>query len=179
MASFLDFLFGKKETSAQIAKGRLLFTIAHERANRDLPDYFVRLQSDLIQLISRYVKTSSDEVQIQRTRQDNAEILNIVLPEFSDRTTLTPTPSTSGDNSLFSGWFSKKPKTASIAKERLLIMIARDENGQEPDFFPQLQREITRLIAGHLAIDPITIKMQREHQDRCEILNIMLPEDSA
>ena len=58
-------------------------------------------------------------------------------------------------------------------------MIARDENGQEPDFFPQLQREITRLIAGHLAIDPLTIKMQRERQDRCEILNIMLPEDSA
>ena len=178
MASFLDFLFGKKEASAQIAKGRLLFTIAHERANRYLPDYFVRLQSDLIQLISRYVKTTSDEVQIQRTRQDNAEILNIVLPEFSDSAALTPaTPAE--DSSFFSGWFNKKPKTASIAKERLLIMIARDENGQEPDFFPQLQREITRLIAGHLAIDPLTIKMQRERQDRCEILNIILPEDSA
>lgn len=175
MASFLNFLFGKKENSAEVAKGRLLFSIAHERANRCPADHFVRLQADLIQLITKYIQTDPHEVQIQRNRQENAEILNIILPEINAKESLTESPEQ--NTGFFSKWSSsKKPNTASIAKERLLIMIARDDTGHQLDYFPQLQKEIVSLIAEDLSIDPMSIRIQREQQSGCEILNIVLPD---
>lgn len=168
-----DLLFGKKPRSAEVAKGRLLFTIAHERANRNLPDYFIALQPDLIELISRYINTDPTAVQIQREKQDDAEILNIVLPEAD---TLATKPVVEPRRSLTDLWFGKKGGSAEVAKERLMIMIARDGQSHGADYFPELQKEITLLIAETLSIDPATIKVQREHQERCEILNIVLPE---
>lgn len=173
LGAFLNFLFGKRESSAQVAKGRLLFTIAHERANCTAPDYFVQLQGDLIQLISKYIHTNPQDVQIQRNRQENAEILNIILPEKRAEETASMPVSSQG---IFARWRAKKPKTANIAKERLLIMIAKNSAGAQMDYFPRLQQEIMNLIANDLSIDPMRIKIYREQQSGCEILNIVLPD---
>jgi len=175
--SVFDRFFTKKETSAEIAKGRLLFTIAHERASRAQPDYFAALQKDLIQLISKYVKTDLESVQIQHDRQKDAEILNIVLPE-TDGSSAEPKESAASGRSWM-GFFKRKKPSAQIARERLLIMIARDEfDAAAQDYFPRLQKELTMLVANHMAIDPVLIKILRERQEKCEILNVVLPDGS-
>lgn len=178
MALLFDFLFNKKPKSAQIAKGRLLFTIAHERANREKPEYFDALQKELIQLISKYVTTDLESVQIQHDRQKDAEILNIVLPENED--IQSKEEEVEKASRSFRNFFFRKKTSAEMAKERLYIMIARDENDLAvQDYFPKLQKEVTELIARHMSFDPSLIKVIRERQEKCEILNVILPDKYA
>ena len=40
----LDFLFPERRNTAGIAKDRLKIVLAHERANRDAPDFLAALQ---------------------------------------------------------------------------------------------------------------------------------------
>lgn len=82
--------------------------------------------------------------------------------------------------SLLSLLFGQKPKTASIAKERLQLIIARERGASStgPDFLPALQQELVAVISKYVRVNPEDIKVQLEKQDNYEVLevNIVLPE---
>ncbi|MCO6505418.1 MAG: cell division topological specificity factor MinE [Snodgrassella sp.] len=80
--SLLDFLFGKKQQSAQVARDRLQIVIAQERATQT-PDYLPTLQKELLQVLSKYVHVSLKDIQISQEKKDGMDVLalNITLPE--------------------------------------------------------------------------------------------------
>ena len=81
--------------------------------------------------------------------------------------------------SLLSYFFGSKQKTASVAKERLSLIIAHERStNRAPDFLPALQREFIEVISKYVNVGVDDIKVQLEKQDNCEILevNITLPE---
>ncbi|QJD57638.1 cell division topological specificity factor MinE [Pseudomonas sp. gcc21] len=74
----------------------------------------------------------------------------------------------------------KKPaKTASVAKERLQIIVAH-ERGQrsQPDYLPKLQQEIIDVISKYVQIDRDQVHVALDNQNDCSILelNVTLPE---
>ena len=85
--------------------------------------------------------------------------------------------------SLLSMLFGNKPKTASVAKERLQLIIAHERNGQtsKQDFLPDLQQELVAVISKYVSINPDDIKVSLEKQGNYEVLevNIVLPEPAA
>ena len=85
--------------------------------------------------------------------------------------------------SLFPLIFGNKPKTATIAKERLQLIIAHERNDQnnKPDFLPALQKELIAVISKYVSVNPDDIKVSLEKQGNYEVLevNIVLPEPQA
>ncbi|MDR1662506.1 MAG: cell division topological specificity factor MinE [Azoarcus sp.] len=82
--SFLDRLFGERKKTAAIAKNRLAILIAHERdPNSSRTDYIPAMKDELLQVISKYVKVNPSDINIQFSRQDTYEVMevNVVLPE--------------------------------------------------------------------------------------------------
>lgn len=81
--ALLSFLFNTKPKSAAAAKERLQIIIAHERNDRDAPDFLPALRQELIAVISKYTKVSQDDIKISLDRQGNLEVLdvNVVLPD--------------------------------------------------------------------------------------------------
>ena len=77
---------------------------------------------------------------------------------------------------------SSKPSTATVAKERLKVIVAheRSKRENEASFVPQLQREILEVIKKYVEIDQDQIKVDLEQQGDYSILelNITLPETS-
>ena len=65
--SFLDYFKGKKNKSASVAKERLQIIVAHERGQREQPDYLPQLQQELLEVIRKYVQISDDMVQVEVT----------------------------------------------------------------------------------------------------------------
>ena len=86
MASFLSFLLGENKKTASVAKERLQIILAHERSGRNAsqPDYLPALQRELVAVISKYIKISSQDIKVNVERQDNLEVLEvkIELPEY-------------------------------------------------------------------------------------------------
>ncbi len=81
--------------------------------------------------------------------------------------------------SLLSLIFGEKKSTASVAKERLQLIIARERVGLSgPDFLPDLQKDLVAVISKYVPIDPNDIKVALEKQGNYEVLevNIVLPE---
>lgn len=74
--SLLSKLFGKKKSSANIAKDRLTIMLAHERANCKLP-YIDDLRNDLIEVIKKY--TSVDDLKITSQNNQNIDMLEIEI----------------------------------------------------------------------------------------------------
>jgi cell division topological specificity factor len=75
--------------------------------------------------------------------------------------------------------FGEKKPTASVAKERLQLIIARERAGQSgPDFLPDLQKDLVAVISKYVSINPDDIKVGLEKQGNYEVLevNIVLPE---
>ncbi|HEY6773551.1 MAG TPA: cell division topological specificity factor MinE [Oxalicibacterium sp.] len=82
--------------------------------------------------------------------------------------------------SLLSFLFNKEPKSASAAKERLQIIIARERNGRAgPDFLPALHKELIGVISKYVKVNPEDIKISVNSQGNLEVLdvNVVLPED--
>ncbi len=76
--------------------------------------------------------------------------------------------------SLFLG---EKKKTASIAKERLQIILAHERAGRspaQPDYLPALQRELIAVISKYIQINPDDIKVHLERQDNLEVLEVKI-----
>lgn len=78
--------FQRPEKSAKLAKERLQIIIAHERVERDRPDYLAMLQKDLLDVIAKYVAIDKEDVKVELERKDSCSILelNVVLPNRSE-----------------------------------------------------------------------------------------------
>ena len=72
-------------------------------------------------------------------------------------------------------------KTASIAKERLQIILAHERAGRgasAPDYLPALQEELLEVIAKYIHIDRENLRVQLEKHGDYDVLelNVTLPE---
>ena len=79
--------------------------------------------------------------------------------------------------SLISMLLGEKKKTASVAKERLQIILARERVGgssAQPDYLPALQRELMAVISKYVSINPNDIKVQLERQENLEVLEVKI-----
>jgi cell division topological specificity factor len=75
--------------------------------------------------------------------------------------------------------FGEKKATASVAKERLQLIIARERAGLSgPDFLPALQKDLIEVISRYVDVNPDDIKVALEKQGNYEVIevNIVLPE---
>jgi cell division topological specificity factor len=79
--------FKQPDTTAKQAKERLQIIIAHERGERDKPDYLSSLQKDIIDVIAKYVDIKKEDVRIDLEKQESCSILelNIVLPSLQEK----------------------------------------------------------------------------------------------
>lgn len=79
--------------------------------------------------------------------------------------------------SFLSFLLGEKKKTASVAKERLQIILAHERSGDGPpraDYLPALQRELVAVISKYVAISPDDIKVHLEKQDDLEVLEVKI-----
>ena len=67
----------------------------------------------------------------------------------------------------------KKPSTASVAKERLQIIVAH-ERGQRstPDYLPALQKELVDVIRKYVNIGNNDVHLALDSQDSCSLLEL-------
>jgi cell division topological specificity factor len=84
--------------------------------------------------------------------------------------------------SLLSFLAGEKKQTAGVAKERLQIILAHERSGRhaaEPDYLPDLQRELLVVISKYIKINVEDIKVNLERQDNLEVLEVKieLPEN--
>lgn len=67
----------------------------------------------------------------------------------------------------------KKPSTASVAKERLQIILSHENaRANEPDYLPELKRELLQVISKYTHIDLDEITVQLDKEDGCDILEV-------
>ena len=73
-----------------------------------------------------------------------------------------------------------KKNTASVARERLQIIVAHERGKREqPDYLPQLQQEILDVIRKYVQVDQNQVQVQLDKNGNCSVLelNVTLPED--
>ncbi|KAA0873976.1 cell division topological specificity factor MinE [Nitrincola tapanii] len=69
---------------------------------------------------------------------------------------------------IFSFWRSNKKTSASIAKERLQVIVAHERSAaSQPEWMPKLQQEILEVIKKYVEIDSsaLNIEVRNEGQD--------------
>ena len=79
--------------------------------------------------------------------------------------------------SFLSFLLGEKKKTASVAKERLQIILAHERSGRnsvQPDYLPALQRDLVAVISRYVKISPDDIKVSLERQDNLEVLEVKI-----
>mgnify|MGYP001586080503 FL=1 len=79
--------------------------------------------------------------------------------------------------SFLSFFIGEKKKTASVAKERLQIILAHERSGRnaaEPDYLPALQRELMAVISRYVKINLEDIKVNLERQGNLEVLEVKI-----
>jgi cell division topological specificity factor len=74
--SFFSSLFGKKDSSATVARDRLKIMLSHERAGCKLP-YLDDLRADIIKVIKKYTKV--DDVKINANSNQNIDTLEVEI----------------------------------------------------------------------------------------------------
>ena len=81
--SLIDILFGRKPRTAEVARDRLQIIIAQERVKSQAPDYLKKKKKELMQVLSKYVNVSLDDIRISQEKQNGLDVLelNITLPE--------------------------------------------------------------------------------------------------
>jgi cell division topological specificity factor len=79
--------------------------------------------------------------------------------------------------SLLSFLLGENRKSASIAKERLQIILAHERTGRrrhEPDYLPALQKDLIAVISKYIRIDPNDIKVNLERQENLDVLEVKI-----
>jgi len=83
----------------------------------------------------------------------------------------------------FFDYFRKRQKSASLAKDRLSIIVARERAGTRAgaDYLPQLLQELLAVIARYEKIDlsNVTVNLDRHGGSEVLELNITLPGQQA
>ena len=73
----------------------------------------------------------------------------------------------------------KTTSSASVAKERLQIVVAHERSKRNaPDYLPKLQQELLQVIRKYVDIDQDQVAVQIDNSNNCSVLelNITLPE---
>ena len=74
---------------------------------------------------------------------------------------------------MFDLLFGTKKNTASIAKDRLRIIIAQERtNRSGPDYLPLLQRELLEVIRKYVSIDVDAVKVDLVKDGEHDVLDI-------
>ncbi|VFP87821.1 cell division topological specificity factor MinE [Candidatus Erwinia haradaeae] len=77
-------------------------------------------------------------------------------------------------------FISRKKSTASIAKQRLQIIVAERRKGEnEPHYLPQLKKDLLKVIDKYFIINPhmLNVKLDQKYEDISILeLNITFPE---
>ena len=73
--------------------------------------------------------------------------------------------------SLLSFLLGEKKKTASVAKERLQIILAHERSGRgasRPDYLPALQRELAKVVSKYAKVPTgdVQVQLQRRHDNK-------------
>jgi cell division topological specificity factor len=70
----------------------------------------------------------------------------------------------------------EKQKSATVAKERLQIILAheRGSRGVSPDYLPALQRELLAVVTKYVDIHPNDVKVHLERHDNLEVLEVKI-----
>ena len=78
---------------------------------------------------------------------------------------------------FLSFFIGEKKQTATVAKERLQIILAHERTGRggsRPDYLPDLQRELIAVISKYVAISADDIKVNLERQDNFDVLEVKI-----
>ncbi|MGB7991557.1 MAG: cell division topological specificity factor MinE [Candidatus Methylophosphatis roskildensis] len=78
--------------------------------------------------------------------------------------------------SILSFLLGEKKKTASVAKERLQIILAHERSGRgtPSDWLPALQRELVDVISKYVKIDQRDIRVSLDRQENLEVLEVKI-----
>lgn len=74
----------------------------------------------------------------------------------------------------------RRTSTASVAKERLQIIISHERSQRHtPDYLPKLQEEILAVIAKyvHVSRDQVSVNLERNGDNAVLELNITMPDE--
>ena len=77
-------------------------------------------------------------------------------------------------------FFKAKPKTSSVAKERLQLILAHERIGRNadgskiPDFLPQLQKDLIAVLSKYVKISDDDIKINVDRQDNLDLLEVKI-----
>lgn len=84
--------------------------------------------------------------------------------------------------SLLNYFRTPKKTTASLAKERLQIIVAHERSQRgTPDYLPQLKQDILDVIRKYVSItsDQVTVQFDQSEDDIAVLeLNVTLPDES-
>jgi cell division topological specificity factor len=78
--------------------------------------------------------------------------------------------------------FRRTPPSATVAKERLRIIVAQERTARGgPDYLPLLRREILQVIHKYVNIDPDAVQMSLERESGHDVLelSVALPQKKA
>jgi cell division topological specificity factor len=79
---------------------------------------------------------------------------------------------------FMSFFLGEKKKTATVARERLQLILAHERgdnsSGPSPDYLPELQRELMAVIAKYVTVNPKDIKIQMDRQGNLEVLEVKI-----
>ncbi|MEJ7138725.1 cell division topological specificity factor MinE [Amphibiibacter pelophylacis] len=72
----------------------------------------------------------------------------------------------------------EKKKSASLAKERLQIILTHERNGhysgRHPDYLPELQKELVAVIRKYIQISDNDIVVDMSKQDDLDVLQVKI-----
>ena len=78
--------------------------------------------------------------------------------------------------------FRRRPPTASLAKERLRIIVAQERSNRGgPDYLPFLRNELLEVVRKYVPVDVDQIEINFEHADGHDVLelSVALPQKHA
>ena len=84
--------------------------------------------------------------------------------------------------SLLDYFRSTKPSSASIARERLQILVAHERSSRnQPSYLPKLQQELLAVVQKYVNVGQDAISVNFEQDDEQEVLelNIILPDETG
>lgn len=69
--------------------------------------------------------------------------------------------------------FRRNPPSASLAKERLRIIVAQERSTRNaPDYLPLLRRELLEVIRKYVNVDPDAVQVVVEKEEGHEVLEL-------
>jgi len=73
----------------------------------------------------------------------------------------------------------KEPNSASIAKERLQILVAHEGGRRSASFLPEMKEELIAVVRKYVTVqdDDISVNLERNGEDEILEVNIVLPDD--